>query len=101
MNFLCDVPYTDQEHREQLAVAEENKRRILACGERYIRVLQQGSGGNICDTFSDYNRCLGHLAGIELHIACLKRSQRGDRSVWERLREISENTDDLELVIQD
>ncbi|KAH7183510.1 uncharacterized protein B0J16DRAFT_416560 [Fusarium flagelliforme] len=101
MNFACDVAHTDQEHREQLAVAEENKQRILACGERYIRALQQGSGGDLHDAFSDYSQCLGHLAGIELHIACLKGSQRGDRSVWEHLREISENPDDLEIVIQD
>jgi len=101
MNFSCDEAHTDQEHREQLTVAEETKQRIVACGEKYIRALQQGSGGDIHDALRNYSQWLVHLAEIELYIACLKRSQRGDRTVWGHLHEISENSDNREIVISD
>ncbi|KAI1068774.1 hypothetical protein LB507_006084 [Fusarium sp. FIESC RH6] len=101
VDFSCYEARTAEDHREQLAYAEDAKQRIVACGERYIRALQQGSDGDIHDTFRRYTQWLVLLAGIELHVACLKRSQRGDRGVWGSLREISDDPDRPSNVIED
>ncbi|CAG7557556.1 unnamed protein product [Fusarium equiseti] len=100
INFSCDEAHTDREHREQLAEAEGTKQRIVASGERCIRALQ-GSSESLDDALDNYTRWLVDLAGIELYVASLKRSQRGDSGVWGYLREISDDPDAQSDVIVD
>ncbi|KAJ4138669.1 hypothetical protein NW768_002522 [Fusarium equiseti] len=100
ISFSCDPAHTHQEHRDQLADAEGIKQRIVDHGERYIRALQ-GSSESLEDALENYTKWLVQLAGYELYVACLKRSQRGDSGVWGHLREISDDPDDEENMIND